>query len=63
MDKRKEVCSSVKVLVPAEEFRHVHAYVLFIVWRFPYVCICASRQLNVIDSGKNMLVTTTSVKI
>ena len=39
------------------------SHALFIIWWFPYVSIYVSRQLNVIDSGKIVLVITTFIKI
>ena len=38
------------------------SHALFIIWWFPYVSKYTGRQLNVNDSGKIVLLTTTSVK-
>ena len=34
----------------------------FIIWKLPYISVCASRRLIVINSGMIILIATTSIK-
>ena len=40
----------------AEEVGHNHMH-YFIIWRLPYISVCASRRIIVIDSGMIVLIT------
>ena len=45
----------------AEEVGHDHMH-YFIAWKLPYISVCASRRLILIDSGMIVLIITTSIK-